>query len=228
LPVEVSAGVVFANELLDNLPFRIAVYDGEWREAYVAAGADGSFAEMLGELGGDGRDTPSFPAPTSMPMPARHGARVPLQNAAAGWISSALAAVREGSVVAIDYGSTTAQLAQRPYREWLRTYRRNQRGEHYLRAPGEQDISADVAVDQLPVPDSVTAQAVWLRRWGIDELVEVGKRIWRERASAPDLAALRMRSRIGEAEALLDAAGLGALVVLEWVVAADASSPATI
>jgi hypothetical protein len=71
----------------------------------------------------------------------------------------------------------------------------------------------------------VTQQAEWLRRWGIDELVEEGKRIWREQASAPDVAAVRMRSRIGEAEALLEPSGLGAFLVLEWVVPTDGSSP---
>src|SRR5262245_8819917 len=28
-------GVVMANELLDNLPFRLVVFDGAWREAFV-------------------------------------------------------------------------------------------------------------------------------------------------------------------------------------------------
>ena len=72
----------------------------------------------------------------------------------------------------------------------------------------------------------MTTQAEWLRRWGIDELVDDGKRIWRERASAPDVAALWMRSRVGEAEALLDPDGLGAFLVLRWVAASDGSSPA--
>ena len=49
LPDEVTAGVIFANELLDNLPFRLAVYDGDWREAFVSTGADGSFVEVLGD-----------------------------------------------------------------------------------------------------------------------------------------------------------------------------------
>ena len=42
LPGEVKSGVVFANELLDNLPFRLAVYDGD-----VARGARG---ERLGRI----------------------------------------------------------------------------------------------------------------------------------------------------------------------------------
>ena len=217
MPDEAMTGVIFANELLDNLPFRLAVYDGEWREALVANRADGSFVEVLGE---------GFSDRVPLPVPARHGARAPVQDAATAWVTSALASVREGCVAVIDYGSTTARLADRPYREWLRTYRRHERGEHYLRDPGAQDITSDVAIDQLPAAASVTTQAAWLRRWGIDELVEEGKRIWRDRAASPDVAALQMRSRVGEAEALLDPAGLGAFMVLEWVVPSDASSPA--
>src|SRR4051794_26385958 len=40
-------GVVLANELLDNLPFRLAVFDGAWREAHVAESPDGAFVEIL-------------------------------------------------------------------------------------------------------------------------------------------------------------------------------------
>ena len=218
LPDDLAAGVIFANELLDNLPFRLAVHDGEWREAFVSTGSDGAFTEVLGGPLAAGR--------VALPVPAAHGARVPLQDAAAAWVTWALASIREGSVVAIDYGSTTARLAGRPWREWVRTYRRHERGGHYLRSPGTQDITAEVAIDQLPDATSVTTQAEWLREWGIDELVDEGKRIWRASASAPDVAALQMRSRIGEAEALLDPSGLGGFIVLHWLAGADASSPA--
>jgi SAM-dependent MidA family methyltransferase len=217
LPVDVMTGVVFANELLDNLPFRLAVYDGGWREARVANGADGSFVEVLGDRLAGGEP---------LPVPAPHGARVPVQDAAAAWVASARASVSEGCVATIDYGSTTTALVARPYREWLRTYRRHERGGHYLRDAGSQDITAEVAIDQLPPATSATTQAEWLRTWGIDELVEDGRRVWRERASRPDVAAMRMRSRIGEAEALLDPTGLGAFTVLEWNVSLDDSSRA--
>ena len=53
-------------------------------------------------------------------------------------------------------------------------------------------------------------------RHGIDELVEEGKRIWNESAARPDLTAMRARSRVAEAEALVDPSGLGAFEVLEW------------
>jgi hypothetical protein len=60
------------------------------------------------------------------------------------------------------------------------------------------------------------AQADWLRRWGVDDLVEEARAAWRAAAHAPDLAALAARSRVTEAGALLDPAGLGAFRVLAW------------
>ena len=50
------------------------------------------------------------------------------------------------------------------------------------------------------------SQAQFLQRWGIDELVAEGRRAWAAAAAAPDLAALAMRSRVRDAEALLDPA----------------------
>jgi SAM-dependent MidA family methyltransferase len=98
----------------------------------------------------------------------------------------------------------------------VRTYRRHERGGPPLEALGTQDITCEVAVDQLPVPATDRSQAEWLREHGIDDLVEEGRAIWRERAAIGDLAAVRARSRINEAEALVDPSGLGAFRVLEW------------
>ena len=142
---------------------------------------------------------------------------------AAAWIEAAHRLVRSGSVVAIDYCSpTTSALAVRPWREWLRTYRKHERGGHYLAEPGSQDITTEVAIDQLPEPDAVRSQAQWLQLHGISELVDEGRSYWSDHADRPDLAAMRMRSRISEAEALLDPAGLGGFTVLEWRSTADA------
>jgi ribosomal protein L12E/L44/L45/RPP1/RPP2 len=73
-----------------------------------------------------------------------------------------------------------------------------------------------VCVDQLVPPSSVESQADFLRGWGIEELVAEGRSAWTAAAAAPDIAALRMRSRISEAEALLDLTGLGGFTVLSW------------
>ncbi len=209
MPADAFDGVVIANELLDNLPFRLAVFDAGWREAFVDLGTDGRFVEVL--------TAPFDPAPSFLPAAAQFGARAPLIDRAATFVADARRLVRAGSVVAIDYATPiTAMLAGRPYRDWLRTYRNNERGDHYLAAPGTQDITIDVPIDQLPEPDAVRSQAQFLQRWGIDELVEEGKRIWEEQAARPGLEAMKMRSRISEAEALLDPAGLGAFLVAEW------------
>ena len=220
LPESPMRGVIIANELLDNLPFRLAVFDGGWREAVVLAAEDGTITEHL------------VAAPQHwswLPASAPHGARVPVQQAAGEWVRAAqalLAAEHDGvggrpagngALLAIDYCSArTADLALRPWREWLRTYRGHERGTHYLRDAGLQDITTQVCLDQLPEPRVVRSQAQFLQRWGIDELVEEGRTAWAAAAGAPDLAALRMRSRIREAESLLDADGLGAFLALEW------------
>jgi SAM-dependent MidA family methyltransferase len=211
LPDAPFTGIVVANELLDNLPFRLFVHDGGWREAHVTA--DGQEV-LLPPTGG---------IPAVLPVAGvPHGARAPIQSVAGRWLADALGRLQRGRVVAIDYMvARTAELALRPWREWLRTYRAHDRGGHYLADPGQQDITSEVAVDQLVAavgePDAVRSQVQFLQRWGIDELVEEGRRIWSEHAARPDLAAMAARSRVREAEALLDPAGLGSFTVVEWV-----------
>jgi SAM-dependent MidA family methyltransferase len=213
MPTEEIDGVVIANELLDNLPFRLAVYDHDWREAFVDIGPDGRFVEVL--------SAPFDPLPPVLPATAPFGARAPLVDRAGDFVQSAQRLVRSGSVVALDYGTPiTTMLADRPWREWLRTYRGHERGGHYLAAPGTQDITTEVPVDQLPEPDAIGSQAQFLQRWGIDELVREGKRVWSEQAARPGLEAMKMRSRISESEALLDPDGLGSFLVAAWRTAA--------
>jgi SAM-dependent MidA family methyltransferase len=209
LPTGPIDGVIVANELLDNLPFSLAVYDGGWREAFVATAADGSFAELLSAR--------LDPVPPFLPARAPRGARAPIQHAAATWLDLARAIVRRGRVLVVDYvRPTTTEMALLPWRAWLRTYRDHGRGGGYLSEPGAQDITADLAVDQLPEPDAVRSQAQFLRRFGIDELVEEGRRAWSAAAARPDVQAMTMRSRVREVEALLDPTGLGGFTALEW------------
>jgi SAM-dependent MidA family methyltransferase len=146
------------------------------------------------------------------------GARLPLQHLAAEWVRRAVDALTDGRVIAIDYADTSPSLATRPWREWLRTYRGHARGGDPLATAGEQDVTCEVALDQLPRPTSDRSQAAWLAAHGVDELVAVARAAWEERAHVGDLEAIRHRSRVGEADALTDAGGLGAFRVLEWVV----------
>jgi SAM-dependent MidA family methyltransferase len=139
----------------------------------------------------------------------------PDQTTARAWVDDVLDRL-SGRLVVLDYCSTTSSMAARPWPEWLRTYQAHGRGGHPLDDLGSLDITVEVAIDQLPSPDEDASQADWLRRWGIDELVEEGKAIWTERAHLGDLEAVRARSRVGEAEALTDPAGMGSFRVLEW------------
>lgn len=211
LPPGELSGVVLANELLDNLPFRLLVSDGMWREAYVTH-RDGVFNEVLRPLS----EVPSW----TLPEKPVHGARIPWQQAAGTWVSDVVSRLN-GRLVVFDYAvPMTAELARRPWRDWLRTYSGHEKGAHYLRNVGAQDITTDVCIDQVILecgqPDSFRSQSQFLQLWGIEELVEEGKRMWHEESSRPGLRAMKMRSRISEAEALLDSAGAGGFTVMEW------------
>ncbi len=206
--VAVGSGVVVANELLDNLPFRLAVFDGVWREALVSIGRGGELVEAT---------EASDPTWSFLPETAPHGARVPIQDQASDWVTSAHRLLLQGTVIVFDYCTArTAELVDQPWRSWLRTYRSHDRGVHYLRDPGSQDITAQVCVDQLPAPSSFESQSDFLRRFGVNDLVKEGRSAWTAAAARPNLAAMTMRSRVREAEALLDMSGLGMFGAIAW------------
>ena len=216
LPAGTFTGVVVANELLDNLPFRLLERAAAgWQEVLVGE-ARGGLAELMvdapPELAADAdRFAPDAPV----------GGRIPIQRAAAAWVREALGVLQRGRLAVIDYADTTPSLAARPWTDWLRTYRGQDRGGAPLEHPGAQDVTCEVAVDQLAhvrQPASDRSQAAFLADHGIDQLVEDGRAEWQARAHVGDIAALKARSRVNEAAALTDPAGLGAFRVLEWVV----------
>ncbi|MBV9410320.1 MAG: SAM-dependent methyltransferase [Acidimicrobiia bacterium] len=210
LPQRSFTGVVVANELLDNLPFALVDKDPlGWSEVRV----DDALHEIL------------VPAATELALHAERlapgapvGSRVPLQRPATAWLRSALAVVERGRIAVVDYASTTSDMAQRPWTEWVRTYRGHGPGRNPLDDLGEQDVTCEVAVDQLPSPDAAATQSDFLREHGLETLVGAARRAWEERAHIGDLEALKHRSRLSEAAALTDPSGLGAFQVLEWKV----------
>ena len=222
LPQGVPAGVVVANELLDNLPFDVVRRTvGGWEElrATVEDGATGRFSLVaLSASPGLVAGLPDVPI----------GARVPVQRAARRWLADAHQVLERGRIVAFDYGATTGVLAKRASQSedpaaglgWLRTHRGHDDSSSWLAEPGSCDITADLALDQVQADHraEVGTQAQFLRTHGIDALVAEGRSTWGDRASVGDLAALRARSRTGEAEALLDPTGMGAFNTLAWTV----------
>ncbi|MFP5377756.1 MAG: SAM-dependent methyltransferase [Acidimicrobiia bacterium] len=217
-PAAPLTGVVVANELVDTLPFLLLERRPEgWHEVRVGAGAGGTaLAEVLVPA------APSLAAEADRLAPgAPVGGRIPLQHQARAWLGSALSVLRRGRVVVVDYADATASLAARPWTDWLRTYRSHGRGGGPLENPGGQDVTCEVAVDQLAAvrpPSGDAPQARFLAAHGIDDLVADARAAWHAGAAAGTLAPLAARSRVGEAAALVDPAGLGAFRVLEWVV----------
>ena len=226
---DAGAGVVLANELLDNLPFdMVRRAEAGWEELRVTLGTAGS--------GRGPRPDPVFslvPATASPELveglpDVAVGARVPVQQAARRWVAEARGLFDAGLVVAFDYGADTAVLADRAQEAddpaaglgWLRTHRRHQGSASWLAQPGSCDITVDVALDQIQAdyPAEVCAQADFLQTHDIEELVAAGRAKWAERSQVGDLEALRARSRVGEAEALLDPNGMGGFNVLVWTV----------
>jgi SAM-dependent MidA family methyltransferase len=219
LPAGPATGVVLANELADNLPFRVVERtSGGWDEIRVAAPPTTADRPAFAEL--------TLPADETLAALADRlvegseipiGARLPVPTALSEWLRSAAAMLRKGVIAIVDYGAPIAELAVRGQDGWLRTYRAQRRGSSPLDLPGGQDITADVPLEGLRRAAAAaglsvvteTTQAEWLRSLGVDELVEEARAAWHGRA-ATDLAALAARSRVHEADALLDPTGLGA------------------
>ena len=189
LPEDLRGSVIVANELLDNVPFR---WIRDEAEAFVVDGQLQWHPTTESKAVGD------------------H----PLIEQAAALVSGLMARGVE-RLLAFDYGALTTQaLADRG--GWLRCYRDHQHYDDPVAYPGHQDITTDIPVDQLPAGAAVCTQSEFLRRHGIDELVEQGRAYWAEHASRPDLRAIEMRSRVNEAAALTDPTSLGAFLAMEW------------
>jgi SAM-dependent MidA family methyltransferase len=217
LPAVSIDGVVIANELLDNLPFRVVERrDGDWWE--VRVGVDGG--ELLEQL---------VIASTELAAEADlvvadppDGTRFPVPTTLVEWLRRCAAVLRSGRLVVVDYTATAAELTERGEQGWLRTYRGHERGALPLVDPGGQDITIDVPTEflvhaagrvGLQLERNLT-QAEWLQELGIDELVVDARREWDARAHVGDLDAVRHRSRVTEGAALVDPTGLGAHHVL--------------
>jgi SAM-dependent MidA family methyltransferase len=214
LPGVEIEGVVIANELLDNLPFGIAVFtDGGWAEVRVALDDD-RFAEIV--VPARAVDAAAL-ARVTQGLDVATGARLPIPRGIDEWLRRASATLHRGFVVLLDTMDTAAGTLARRESAWLRTYRGHALGGGPLEDPGSRDIVSDVVTEQLhhAATDAGltvaldTTQADWLADLGIDAAVAEGRDQWSARAAVGDLAALEGRSRATQAAALTDRAGLG-------------------
>lgn len=223
LPSVAFTGLVLANELLDNLPVRIAKRTAEgWDEILIALDDDDHLVETAVQA------QPAFAASadevaSDVEVPV--GARLPVPVAASDWLIHAAAVLRRGELIVVDYAVPVAELVARGPEGWLRTYQGHTRGDSPLDSLGDRDITSDLPLEHLLVAARRAGfrvvremtQAEWLTGLGIAELVEEGRATWHARAHIGDLEAIAGRSVVTEAEALVDPAGLGAhrVIVLD-------------
>ena len=248
----VPFGMVIANELLDNLPFRILERTASvWEEVVVGLSENDEFASNATERASAASvrasqerfsHSPSAnlqqrsqiendPQPiflhaeislgdsqlaASLAPNAPVGARIPLQEQASAWVRQACELVGRGRVIVFDYGATTAELAER--NGWLRTYAKHGKGTSPLACPGQQDITSDVAFDQLPPPASLQTQADFLQDWGIQSLVTEAQKEWQRNAATPTIETLIARSRPTEAKTLCDPTTFGNYKAAQWII----------
>ncbi|MCP3912470.1 MAG: hypothetical protein GY713_16115 [Actinomycetia bacterium] len=215
---EGPAHVVVANELLDNLP--VDLYEltaNGWAEVRVGAHGEG-LAEVLVPVPSD--DAAAVAVDLRLDAVEQRvptGQRLPAPRRAEAWLVRAVGLLEPGGrVVALDYFRPLADFIGLEADAWVRTYRHHHRGGHPLDDPSQQDITCDVRLPVGPTDPRTSSQAEFLGRHGIQQLVEDGRRIWAEKAANPDLEAMKARSRISEAEALLDPDGLGGFSVCQW------------
>lgn len=209
MPEKIEKGIIFANELLDNLPFDIfeSQENGSWMEVKIGLENE-AIAEKLVPVN---EIYPSFKLNTA-------NIRVPIQRKAQEWLKQASTILQNGRIVIIDYAVEDFRYNQK--KNWLRAYKQHEQQNDPLKNIGSSDITSDVDLYQLSeilVPTSIQNQDEWLRGLGLNDHLEKSRRQWKENAHNPDLAALEARSAIRESEALTDPSGLGSFKVVEWL-----------
>ena len=232
LPALELDGVVIANELLDNLPFGIVEYDGAtWQEVRVALRGDDFCEVMVPAPAGDAAALHEI----TRDVPVEPGARLPIPRGIDAWFAAIGRVLRRGVIVTVDYVDDASALVGRarqhgcaPTGRTSGAARRSPRRASRISPPtwcASSSRAPRRAAGFAVVSDE--SQAEWLRGLDVDGLVAEGRRVWEERAHIGDLEALAGRSRVTEAAALVDPAGLGAhrVVTLAREPARDAAEP---
>ncbi len=184
----VGAGVVFANEILDNLP--VALVEGTQEGPLeVSISWEGEPVEVMAP-----------PRPHVLTLVERFGigpaigSRAEVPVAAGSLVTSAARAIEKGAVVFIDYGDSTLQLLERPGGTLL-CYSERGADADVLDSPGEKDITAHAnwdVVSRVLSDSGMTSSGLRLQR---DVL--------------RDLGAASLFDELKEAERTASAAGEG-------------------
>ena len=222
----IDNGIVFANEVLDNLPVHIVeARGGRVLEVCVDA-QEGLLVQSLREPSNP--ELSSWLDRTAVSLPDGHRYEVPL--AAESFIRRVAAVVERGAIVMVDYGADATALATRPSGSLL-CYSERGVDDDPLDRPGYKDITSHV---------NWTAVRAALKGAGMDVLGPLSQRsvmsalgarsldqdlkhrhedALRSKRGADAVAVLSRRQALG---ALLDPAGLGGLDVVVGLKGVDA------
>jgi len=141
LPQEIPIGVIFSNELLDAMPVhRVVGIGGELREIYVTRDGD-RLRDISGPL--STLALAEYFREQSIELAEGQVAEAGLE--AERWIEDAGTRLGRGFVLTVDYGHEAREIYDESRsRGTLLAYERHRTTEGWLRAPGEQDLTAHV------------------------------------------------------------------------------------
>lgn len=230
LPVRVAAGlaeagpidggVVLANELLDNLPFRRVrgSPDGP-REIRVGLGADGRPTEV---------EAPCEPDLAALAPELGPGVEAVVPTGAMAFVDELVVALRHGIALLIDYGGVGPVTGP----DAVHGYKGQRVIEDVLADPGTADITAGVDLGAIarradagglvvagPVSQREALTALGFEAWAHGALERQGEQL----RSGAGIEAVRTWSERGRASLLVDPAGLGRL---RWLVLRTPGVPA--
>ncbi len=204
-----DSAVVFANELLDNLPFRRVRHTAVGLQE-VRVGADSSgFVEVL---------SPCEPELAGSVAELREGEESTVSLESLRFIDDLAATLRPGFALLVDYGSPGGPAGE------VHGYRDHRAFDDVLHDPGSADITAGVDLGAL----ARRAEEQGLRDFGLhsqhDALLALGFGRWNEEqrerqggllAGGEGAVATKVWEGRGRANLLVDPAGLGRL---NWLV----------
>ncbi len=214
----VACGVVFANEVLDNLPVHLVRRD-EHALREICVGLDGNRL-ILVDRDPSTPELARFLQRCDIELAVGHRFEVTL--AAESLVARVAAMFDTGAAIFVDYGAEASALAERPAGSLL-AYSERGTDDRVLEDPGTKDITAHAnwtAVRNACAAAGITVAPVVSQRRALealglhrlhDELRATYDRAVEDGRGADGIAALSRRQALG---ALADPGGLGGLQVL--------------
>lgn len=156
VPLHISAGCLFSNELVDALPVHRVVLQGGATKEILVGFKDGRFAEHIAELSTCA--ITEYFAAQGITLHEGHQAEAGLE--ACDWITEVGRRLKRGYVLTIDYGHRATELFDEHHmRGTLLAYHDHRATENYYASPGQQDLTAHV---------NFTALETWGKRSGLE------------------------------------------------------------